>query len=148
MRDLIGIGIAVMDVLLLLDRFPLEDEKQRADARLTQGGGQCATALCCAARLGVDCAYMGVVGDDEPARFLLGEFRRFGVGLEHAAVAPGRDTTVSYVLINRAAATRTCVWAEGSAPSLEPEALDEAALRGCRILHLDGHCARAAARGA
>lgn len=61
-NDVIGIGSAVYDVLMAVDRFPAEDTKLEGRETRVQGGGPCATALVAAQKLGVSTAYMGTVG--------------------------------------------------------------------------------------
>lgn len=147
-REVIGIGAAGYDILLALDGFPIEDQKQPTRAHAEQGGGPASTALCVMAAMGVSCALMGRMGGDDYAERILEEFRRCGVGTEYIRQTPGAQTVASFVLINRRDSTRTCVWNPGSVPSVAPEELDEDALRHARILHLDGHHLPASIRAA
>ena len=78
-NDVIGIGSAVYDVLMAVDRFPAEDTKLEGRETRVQGGGPCATALVAAQKLGVSTAYMGTVGGDPFGQFLLEDFARRGV---------------------------------------------------------------------
>ena len=61
--DILGIGYCGLDTLCLLPRIPLDDKVQ-ISRTLVQGGGPAATATVAAARMGLDTAFLGVVGDD------------------------------------------------------------------------------------
>lgn len=146
--DVIGIGSTVYDMLMVVNRFPQEDTKQRGLETRIQGGGPCATALVAASRLGLTTAYMGTVGDDSFGQYMLDDLNRWGVDTSHVRVEHGAVSYHSAVLLNQETGTRTCVWNPGTVHPPEPEQLDERALRACRALHLDGHMLDAAIHAA
>ena len=131
-------------MLMVVNRFPQEDTKQRGLETRIQGGGPCATALVAASRLGLTTAYMGTVGDDSFGQYMLDDLNRWGVDTSHMRVEHGAVSYHSAVLLNQETGTRTCVWNPGTVHPPEPEQLDERALRACRALHLDGHMLDAA----
>ena len=145
--EIVGIGSAVYDTLMLVDRFPAEDTKLQGLETRVQGGGPCATALAAAAKLGVRAAYMGTLGDDPFGSFLLADFARWRVDTSAVQVRPGVSFH-SVVLLNRSAATRTCIWNRGTVPPPDPGELDPDLLRHAKVLHLDGHMLDAAVRAA
>lgn len=146
--DLIGIGSAVYDTLLLTNSFPAEDEKIRAERVLCQGGGPCTTALCAAAKQGIRAAFIGAVGDDEAGRAIGDDLRRWGVDTTHLRHRAGQTSTQSFVLLNQASATRTCVACGGDASPLLPEELAQEVILNSRVLHLDGRSLEAAVAAA
>ncbi len=139
MSDIIGIGASVYDTVMQTDRFPKEDTKLETKATLAFGGGPCATALCAASTLGASTAYLGCLGDDAYGQFMLEDFKRFGVDTSGVHIKPNCVSFHSFVLLNTASATRTCLWNKGSVPALLPEEVDVLAVRHAKILHLDGH---------
>lgn len=143
-NDVIGIGSAVYDVLMAVDRFPAEDTKLEGRETRVQGGGPCATALVAAQKLGVSTAYMGTVGGDPFGQFLLEDFARRGVDTRYVKSVPGAVSFHSVVLLNQGAGTRTCIWNRGTVPPPSGEQLDFAALAHAKVLHLDGHMLEAA----
>lgn len=62
--DAIGIGLAVRDISVLMERFPTPDEKIRATAIHESGGGPVPTALVTMARFGRRTALVAPVGND------------------------------------------------------------------------------------
>ncbi len=57
--DIVGLGLATIDIMTLVPRLPDHDEVFPARRILLQGGGPVATALVAAARLGAATAYLG-----------------------------------------------------------------------------------------
>ena len=99
--DVVGIGSTVYDTLMVVDRFPQEDTKQRGIETRIQGGGPCATALVAASKLGLSAAYMGTIGGDSFGRYMLEDFARFGVDTSHVRVEEDAVSFHSTVLLNR-----------------------------------------------
>ena len=139
MFDVIGLGAAVYDTLLEIPSFPEEDTKMRASGLLFQGGGPCSTALAACAALGLRAAFIGAVGGDAAGAFLSDELARLGVDTAFLLRRPDCVSFHSYVLLHRAAATRTCVAYPGTAAPPQPDELPADFLRTARVLHLDGN---------
>ena len=97
--DAIGIGLAVRDVSVLLDRYPKPDEKMRARELHESGGGPAPTALVTLARLGRKTALSATVGDDAVGRFLLEGLVRENVDVSAVAVRPDFDSPTSVILV-------------------------------------------------
>ncbi|NLC47720.1 MAG: carbohydrate kinase family protein [Firmicutes bacterium] len=139
MAELVGIGAAVFDTVLTIDSFPQEDTKLQAAESLVQGGGPCATALVTASRLGIAAEFIGIVGDDYCGRYILADFKRFGVGTAHIIVKEGCRSFHSVVLLNLFTGSRTCIWHKGTVPSISSDGIPLSAIRKAKVLHLDGH---------
>jgi sulfofructose kinase len=149
MAELVGIGAAVLDTLMTTEGYPQEDKKYQARDCLVQGGGPCATALVAASRLGISTEYLGSIGDDHAARLILSDFQRYGVEIENVLLKEGKTSFNSVVILNQASGSRTCIWHQGSAPSLSQKEVAQNVIKKAMVLHLDGHhlsAALAAAR--
>ncbi len=139
MADLVGIGATVFDTLMVTEGFPVEDTKFPATKGLIQGGGPCATALVAASRLGISAEYLGTIGDDYYARFMLDDFARYGVESRHVVIKKGCCSFNSFIILNQLTGSRTCIWNKGTVPSLIPEEIPQDVVRKAKVLHLDGH---------
>ncbi|MFO0573162.1 MAG: carbohydrate kinase family protein [Polyangia bacterium] len=139
--DVLGVGECSQDLVLrlpagvALDR-PLP-EKLCAAELVVLGGGQIATALVAARRLGRSAAFCGAVGDDAIGREVLAELGREGVLTPCVRVCAGA-TTRSAVLLVDAAGERVVL--EVRHPALGPgeAAPDEHLVATARTLHVDG----------
>ncbi len=139
MADIVGIGSALLDTLMQTPAFPREDTKIQGTATKLQGGGPCATALVAAAKLGVSAAYMGTLGDDLYGQSIRQSMENYGVDMSRVRTVAGAISYHSFVLLNLAGATRTCVWSKGTLPQPEESDVDLQALAQAKFLHLDGH---------
>lgn len=139
MCDVIGIGSAVYDMLMMVDRLPQEDTKVQSSATRIQSGGPCVTALGAMSALCLVVEYMGTIANDHLGIKMLKDFEKYNVGSKYVRVVDGCESFHSVVLINPNNLTRTCVWNRGTVPSPALEDIHLNALKACRYLYLDGH---------
>ncbi|MBA3485539.1 MAG: sugar kinase, partial [Pirellulales bacterium] len=81
--DVLGLGCAAVDDLLLVDRYPAPDSKTPVVRRERRCGGLTAAALIAASRLGARCAYAGCLGEDDASGFVLRSLHAEGVDTGH-----------------------------------------------------------------
>jgi len=139
MMEVVGIGAALLDVLVTVDGYPKEDTKQQSLQTKLQGGGPCATALVAMRKLGVASGYLGTLGDDMYGDYIRSAFDTYGVNRAWAKTVPNTQSFHSVVLLNVANASRTCVWNRGTVTPPTPENVDLELLKQAKYLHLDGH---------
>ncbi len=141
MAEIVGIGCAIFDMMLVLDRFPEDDEKTSARDNKVQCGGPCAVAMIAAAKLGVPSAFMGKFGDDLYGMATKFNLEKYGVDMTGVQVIPGEVSPLCVVLSNQSNGHRTCVGGGGK-PSkklaMTEEDVDLSLLKGAKYLHLDG----------
>lgn len=135
---IVGVGLANLDLLGVLPGFPVRNTKNRVDELSIQGGGPAATAIAAAAALGADTAFIGSVGDDDFGRAILRGLVEIGVDVRGLARTPGARSPFSFVAVDRSDATRTVFHAPGTAPPLDPSAIDWSILDGAAVLLIDG----------
>lgn len=108
--DILGLGECSQDRVLrlpgrLVDLVPLLQDpssggKLRAISQARVGGGQIATALCAASRLGLRSAFAGVVGDDSDGRDILQGLVEEGVDVTPVHVLPGVATRTALIVVD------------------------------------------------
>ena len=148
MKKVVGLGACVLDTLISCDSYPAEDKKQKAESIFLSGGGPVGNALVVMSKLGVKAEVIGGFGGDNAGKYLLDDFKKYGVGVENATVVEGATSFTSYIVLAKDKASRTCVFDRGSVPD-EPNFLQLSALDNADVLHLDGNyleCALAAAK--
>ena len=148
MKKVVGLGACVLDTLISCDGYPVEDKKQKAESILLSGGGPVGNALVVMSKLGVQAEIIGGFGSDAAGKYLLDDFKKYGVGVENATVIDGASSFTSYVVLAKDKASRTCVFDRGTVPD-EPSGLRLCAIDSADILHLDGNyleCAITAAK--
>lgn len=148
MSQIVGIGACVADTLILLPEFPTEDTKLRALSVKQCGGGPVSTGLTVASKLGADSAYIGVISDDDSGRFLLEDFRKYGVDISLVQVQTNCRTFTSFIWLSAQKGSRTCVFDKGSLPPLKLNDKHKRAIKSAKILMVDGNELEAAVQAA
>lgn len=136
---IVGIGACVMDTLIHLPSYPREDTKMRATSSKAAGGGPTATGIVAAAKLGVPSGFIGVLSDDGGGKFLMEDFKKYGVDTEHITVESGYRSFTSVIWLAADSTSRTCVFDKGDLPPLELRDKQAQAVRDADILMIDGN---------
>jgi sugar/nucleoside kinase (ribokinase family) len=105
--DIVGVGTAAVDDLLIVERYPGVDEKCQVLESRRSFGGLVGTALAAAAAAGARCAYAGVLTDDELGVAVRGALERAGVDCTRALLRGDGCTIHSTVVCERTRGTRT-----------------------------------------
>jgi sugar/nucleoside kinase (ribokinase family) len=145
--DLIGLGANAADHLVVVPHHPAPGEKVRFTRYLRQGGGQAATALVVAARLGYRTRYLGGVGEDAEGERNLEELAREGVEVARVRRRADAMTQRAFIFIDERTGERTILWGRDPGVMLQPEELTAEEIACGRMLHVDGQnpCASACA---
>ena len=109
MTRILTVGVATLDVILLVDRYPAENDKVRAAGRRHRRGGNAANTAVVLSRLGHRCAWAGTLARDEAAQHIRDDLERHGVTLLGCRVHAQGTTPTSYVILGRAGGSRTIV---------------------------------------
>lgn len=136
--EVVGIGAATVDMLTLVDHFPVGREVQRAIAMTIQGGGPVATAMVTLARLGARTAMVDALGDDWRGVLIRDEFRREQVLTDYLVLRPGGTSATSCILVEQAGGARAVMYTPGTAPELLPTDVPRALMQSARFLHVNG----------
>lgn len=141
--DVVGLGVATLDILSLVDHFPSGEEIQRAEDMILQGGGPVATAIVALARLGARTAMLDAVGDDWRGDLIAAELEHEGVATRHLRRCAGCTSAMACVLVRKADGARTIVYLPGTTSELQAEDLPRHAIESARAIHVNGRHAAA-----
>jgi sulfofructose kinase len=136
--DVLGIGRPYADLLLVVPRMPEADSVTRVQQVGHQGGGVVPTAMVAAARLGVQAAIWAHISDDYYGEFIIDDFEKYGVNVEHLQVIPGYHSPLSTVLVDQSTSTRSIMPYWGTLPVPTADDFDDGLVPHCRVLHLSG----------
>ena len=144
--DFIGIGFVSNDHLAIVPYIPMDTKVRMLEHRIL-GGGPAGNSTAGAATLGMSAAFVGTVGDDADGRMILEDFAAQGVDTSMVKVRKGAMSAIAYLWIEEKTGNRSCVWGregltELAADEITPEIAE--AIRGAKVLHLDGHNAAGA----
>jgi sulfofructose kinase len=132
--EVVCIGLATLDSIFALPRHPGPEDRVVADALTVAGGGPAATAAVALARLGVEVAFVGAVGDDGAGREIRAGLEREGVDVEELRTTSGARSPQSTILVTGAG--RTIVHYPGTAV-LAPSPAAVERMRAAAWVHAD-----------
>ncbi len=135
----LGIGCCTLDVLIRIRTLPTWEQPSGFEEIGFDGGGQAATAMAAAARLGVPAAFIGTAGNDDAADIKLRSLVRCGVDIRCVARRQKPDDSVVIVFVNARTGERMFLGGgrQGSVP-LRIEELDRGYVTAADYLLLDG----------
>ncbi len=139
------VGLATLDSIYALPRYPAANDRVVAQEFATAGGGPAATAAVTLARLGVQTFFVGVVGDDDAGLELRAGLQREGVDVSELAVVPGAQSPRSTVLVS--GGDRAIVHHRGTTPPIELSAGARDLCASAAWVHVD-HVGYAAGQAA
>src|SRR5271167_2908595 len=130
--DLVGVGLNATDTLLLVSHFPAYAGKVPFQAEVLSPGGQVASAMATAARLGLRVKYIGTVGDDERGRVQLDSLRQTGINLDDVEVRIDCPNQTAYIIIDQSTGERTVLWSRPDCLRVSPESITPEKIGGSR----------------
>src|SRR5688572_18044780 len=101
-------------------------------------GGSAANTLAGLAALGAKCAFIGQVAEDQLGEVFAHDIRAGGIAFDTPA-RPGEPPTARCLIFVTPDGQRTMNTFLGASQFLPPEALDDSAIAGARLLYLEGY---------
>ena len=137
--DIVGVGANAVDHVYIL---PVSlaggpaDAKLRIRRHVISSGGQVATMLAAAQKLGATTAYVGTIGAGDDAAILRADLARSGI---HAARLVSRDAPQPFavILIDERTGERIVLWDRDARLRLEPGDVPADVIAHARLLHVD-----------
>jgi sulfofructose kinase len=133
--DVLGLGQNSVDHVCLVKSYPPAGSKTDAVGYRLMPGGQVATAVLSAHRLGLRACYVGAVGDDDNGAHATEVLRSEGVRVE-LKVVPGAHTQFAMVIVEEDG-ERTIVEHYDPRTVITAQDLRRDLIVSARVLHLD-----------
>jgi sulfofructose kinase len=100
------LGVATLDHLILVEKFPEKDERVISLDTSIGFGGPAATAAVTLARLGVSSSLAAVIGADGEGKAIIDNLRHEGVDTSLVIVDPSVRTATSTIIVSKSEQTR------------------------------------------
>jgi len=137
MPRVLGVGIATLDIISLVERYPAEDDELRALSQRRVRGGNATNTLVVLAQLGHACAWAGVLPRGADSELVERDLARYGIDTS-AVLRPARGSLpLSCILLNRATGSRTIVHYR-DLPEYPASAFETLELAPFRWIHFEG----------
>ena len=134
--DVLCIGAGTYDLVYSVDRHPEPDEKIRATSFTGCGGGPAANAAVTVARLGLQAAFVGYLGNDIFGNAHIDELQQAGVNT--TLVARGDHSSALSVVMVKPDGSRALVNYRKPESFLAPDSVDFSSI-DARVILFDGH---------
>ncbi len=136
--QIVGVGYSCVDVVCIVEDFPIEDSSTHITSRMVYGGGASATAMVAAARLGSSCTFIGNLGNDSLSDDIIKMFKADGVNTDYLIKRDDCCGLESIVMVNPENGSRTKFPQRDFNPAIDWNPELEQVIRDSSILHLDG----------
>jgi sulfofructose kinase len=125
MAKVLAAGVATLDRIVLVERYPDANERVIAKQTIQGFGGPAATAAVTMARLGVDVALSCVIGDDEAGRKIFDNLKSEGVDTRNIEIRSDVTTAIGTIVVSEANQTRAIMVQPHSEIGEKPANIDE-----------------------
>lgn len=147
--QIVGLGMATLDVLIRLDAMPTWEHGTRVQDFGFDGGGPVGTAMVAAAKLGAQVGFIGTAGNDVAADLKLRSIREAGIDLSHLVIRDAPEDQIIIVHVHAETGERVFSGVHrGGRALLKPEELDRDYITSAEYLHLEGFHREAAIQAA
>ncbi|XP_069350813.1 ketohexokinase isoform X1 [Eulemur rufifrons] len=109
-KQILCVGLVVLDVISLVDKYPKEDMEIRCISQRWQRGGNASNSCTVLSLLGAPCAFMGSLAPGHVADFVLDDLRRYSVDLRYTVFQTTGSVPIATVIINEASGSRTILY--------------------------------------
>ncbi|MCA9109259.1 MAG: hypothetical protein KDA52_04875 [Planctomycetaceae bacterium] len=136
--EIVGLGLTVVDLMVIVETFPQIDSKQEAQQSLVQVGGPVPTALAQLTRFGWTCRHLSAWGDDPLGRVIEHNLKETGISHPESCRQSDAKTGFSQVWVERSNGQRTTVTQRPIITEVLSKVDLVKELTECEVLHLDG----------
>ena len=109
MANILAVGIATIDIINRVSRYPKEDDEVRAVSQTIRRGGNATNTLVVLSQLGHQCAWSGVLIDETDAAIVKNELAEHQIDFNHCKVISQGKLPTSYINVSESTGSRTIV---------------------------------------
>lgn len=137
-KQILCVGLVVLDIINVVDKYPEEDTDRRCLSQRWQRGGNASNSCTVLSLLGARCAFMGSLAHGHVADFVLDDLRRHSVDLRYAVLQTEGSIPTSTVIVNEASGSRTILHAYRNLPDVSAKDFEKVDLTRFKWIHIEG----------
>lgn len=137
-KQILCVGLVVLDIINVVDKYPEEDTDRRCLSQRWQRGGNASNSCTVLSLLGAHCAFMGSLAPGHVADFLVADFRRRGVDVSQVAWQSQGDTPCSCCIVNNSNGSRTIILYDTNLPDVSAKDFEKVDLTRFKWIHIEG----------
>ncbi|HED16236.1 MAG TPA: ketohexokinase [Gammaproteobacteria bacterium] len=136
MANILGVGIATLDIINYVAHYPEEDQELRASSQRISCGGNATNTLTVLSRLGHRTSLVAVLGEDYESGLIVQMLQQCKINISACERLPGKSP-LSCILIAQSCASRTIVHYR-DLPELSASAITRLDLSEYDWVHFEG----------
>lgn len=109
MANILGVGIATLDIINRISHYPVEDSEIRALSQTIRRGGNVTNTLTVLSQLGHQCEWTGTLAADSDVEHILKDLDQYQVKTSYAKRYQNGKVPTSYILLNETTGSRSIV---------------------------------------
>jgi ketohexokinase len=109
MANILGIGVATLDIITTTDGYPEENSEQRAISHAQRRGGNVTNTLVVLSQFGHQCSWAGTLADNVSSNEILEDLNHYHIDTTACRTIKKAETPTSYITINKENGSRTIV---------------------------------------
>lgn len=137
MAQILGIGIATLDIVNYVSQYPGADDEVRAQDRRIARGGNVTNTLTVLSQLGHACSWGGILAQDPDSVYIQQALHRYRVDSQYCRLDPAGKTPVSYITVSQATGSRSIIHFRDLA-EFDANDFDVIPLEGFDWIHFEG----------
>lgn len=137
-KQILCVGLVVLDIINVVDKYPEEDTDRRCLSQRWQRGGNASNSCTVLSLLGARCAFMGSLAPGHVADFLVADFRQRGVDVSQVAWQSQGDTPCSSCIVNNSNGSRTIILYDTNLPDVSAKDFEKVDLTRFKWIHIEG----------
>lgn len=137
MARILASGVATIDLVQLVDEYPVEDDELRAVNQYLWRGGNATNTLAVLSQLGHHCSWLGTLADDDLASIVRADLDQHDIDVSRCPILVNSTTPTSHITLARSVGSRTIVHYRDLAELSEEDCV-KSDLSGFDWLHVEG----------
>ena len=137
MANILGVGIATVDIINSVENFPQENAEVRATSQRFCRGGNVTNTLTVLSQFKNHCFWSGVLCNDYDAQYILDDLTQNNIDFDFCQTQPSGKMPTSYILSNQQNGSRSIVHYR-DLPELSFEHFRTIDLRDFDWIHFEG----------
>uniref|UniRef100_A0A8C6T2I8 Ketohexokinase n=1 Tax=Neogobius melanostomus TaxID=47308 RepID=A0A8C6T2I8_9GOBI len=136
-RRVLCVGLVCLDIINVVDQFPLEDSDSRCVSQRWQRGGNASNSCSVLSLLGSSCSFMGSLSPGPVSDFIVADFSRLLIDCSNLVWVSG-STPVACCIVCPSNGTRTVVLSDTNLPDVSLDNFRKVDLSCFHWVHFEG----------
>uniref|UniRef100_UPI00398F676D ketohexokinase isoform X1 n=2 Tax=Pristiophorus japonicus TaxID=55135 RepID=UPI00398F676D len=137
-KQILCVGLVCLDIINVVDKFPIEDTDTRCLSQRWQRGGNASNSCTVLSLLGVPCGFMGSLAPGRVSDFISDDLRRYGIDVTNVIVHAESSFPASIVISNINSGLRTILHTNRNLPNVTSEDFRKIDLSQYKWIHWEG----------